>query len=82
MAALRDVLPQLQVLRDRRVLATLDVAAIHTLLGETDLAFECLDKAYRDRDSRLPFVKLDPRFDSLRADARFGDLLRRMNLNP
>ena len=82
MAALRDVLPQLQVLRDRRALATLDVAAIHTLLGETDLAFECMDKAYRDRDSRLPFVKLDPRFDSLRADARFDDLLRRMNLKP
>ena len=83
LAALREVLPHLQVLRDRRVLATADVAAIHTLLGETGLAFESLDKGYRDRDSRLPFVvKLDPRFDSLRADARFEGLLRRMNLHP
>ncbi len=81
MAALREVLPQLQGPRDRRLLTTADVAAIHALLGETDLAFESLDKAYRDRDSRLPFfVKLDPRFDSLRPDARFKELLRRMNL--
>ena len=64
-------------------MATADVAAIHTLLGETARACEALEKAYRDRESRLPFVlKLDPRFDSLRADERFERLLRRMNLDP
>jgi TolB-like protein/Tfp pilus assembly protein PilF len=80
MAALRGVLPHLEVLRDRRILSTIDVAAIHTFLGDTDLAFESLDKAYRDRNSRLPFVKLDPRFEALRPDARFEGLIRRMNL--
>jgi tetratricopeptide (TPR) repeat protein len=82
MAALREELPKLQVLRDRRTISAGDIAAIHTLLGETDLAFEWLEKAYRDRDSRLPWVKLDPRFDALRADARFEGLLRRMDLRP
>ncbi|MBP1776982.1 MAG: hypothetical protein H6Q86_2992, partial [candidate division NC10 bacterium] len=48
----------------------------------TDLAFEWLEKAYQDRESRLPWIKLDPRFDALRADARFEGLLRRMNLHP
>jgi hypothetical protein len=36
----------------------------------------------KERNSRLPWVALDPRFDSLRVDARFEDLLRRMNLHP
>jgi hypothetical protein len=55
---------------------------VYTLLGEPDLAFEWLDTAYRERNSRLPWVTLDPGFDSLRADARFVDLLRRLNLHP
>ena len=68
--------------RDRHILSQLDVAAVHTLLGEPDLAFESLDTAYRERNSRLPWVTLDPRLESLHADARFADLLRRMNLPP
>jgi tetratricopeptide (TPR) repeat protein len=82
MAALWEERPKLQGLRDRRVISAGDVAAIHTSLGETDLAFEWLEKAYQDRDSRLSLIKLDPRFDALRADARFEGLLRRMNLHP
>jgi hypothetical protein len=74
--------PKLQGLRDRRMLSAVDVAAIHTSGGETDLACEWLEKAYHDRDSRLPWIKLDPRFDALRADARFEGLLRRMHLHP
>jgi len=82
LAALREDLPKLQALRDRRFVSAGDVAAVHALLGETDLAFDWLEKAYRDRDSRLPWVKLDPRFDALHADTRFEGLLRRMNLHP
>ncbi len=38
MAAVRDELPKLQVLRDRRIVSAGDIAAIHTLLGEADLS--------------------------------------------
>jgi len=82
LAALREDLPKLQALRERRFVSAGDVAAVHALLGETDLAFEWLEKAYGERDSRLPWIKLDPRFDTLRADARFEALLRRVNLSP
>jgi tetratricopeptide (TPR) repeat protein len=81
-AALRAELPQLQQLRDRRMLSTSDVAAIQVRLGEFDLACASLEKAYEDRDSRLPWITLDPRFDPLRGDARFEGLLRRMNVHP
>jgi adenylate cyclase len=50
-------------------------------LGETDRAFELLEKAYQERSGLLVFLKVEPIFDSLRSDARFEDLLRRMGLS-
>ncbi len=57
------------------------IAAIHAGLGERDQALEWLQKSC---DEMSPFVsmflKVDPKFESLRSDPRFADLLRRMNL--
>jgi DNA-binding winged helix-turn-helix (wHTH) protein/tetratricopeptide (TPR) repeat protein len=50
-------------------------------LGKTERAFELLEKAYQDRSGLLVFLKVEPIFDSLRADPRFDDLLRRMGLH-
>jgi serine/threonine protein kinase/TolB-like protein/Tfp pilus assembly protein PilF len=64
-------------------LHTLDVAFIYIGLGQKDQAFEWLNKAYEARSPWLVFgLKIDPRYDSLRSDPRFGNLLRRMNLAP
>lgn len=51
-------------------------------LGETDAAFEWLEKAYAGRESWLDYVALDPRLDGLHGDHRFADLLRRLKLPP
>ncbi len=56
-----------------------DLALIHLGLDEKDQALELLEKAVDDRNGDLVFLKLDPRFDSLRSEPRFQDLLRRMN---
>ena len=55
-------------------------AAIHALLGERDQAFEWLDKAYQSRASALIYVKLVPPFETLHADPRFSNLVRRIGL--
>ena len=47
----------------------------HAALGEKDLAFEWLEKAYQERDGLLIFLKVDYIWDSLRDDPRFHDLL-------
>ena len=61
----------------------LSIAEVETALGHKDKAFEWLERAYRQRDSDLAeFFKMNPRFDSLRSDPRFQDLLRRMNFPP
>ena len=58
------------------------MAMIYTGLGEKDQAFAWLEKAYTDRVWRLPFLNVEPRFDSLRSDPRFADLVLRVGLEP
>jgi TolB-like protein/DNA-binding winged helix-turn-helix (wHTH) protein/Flp pilus assembly protein TadD len=57
-----------------------DLAAVFTGLGEKDKAFSYLNQAYRDRDSRLPFLAIDRWFDPLHSDPRFVDLCHRLGL--
>ena len=54
------------------------LATFYAELGEKDKAFAILNKQYEDH-GYLDTIKVEPRFDSLRDDPRFADLLRRMN---
>jgi DNA-binding SARP family transcriptional activator len=47
-------------------------------LGEMDKAFEWLERAYDERAEWMIYLSVDPRFDPLRADGRFINLLRRI----
>ena len=58
-----------------------EIASLYAGLGETDRAFEWLEKAFEDRSTMLVYFRMDPRISSLRSDARFRDLLRRMNFS-
>jgi TolB-like protein/protein involved in temperature-dependent protein secretion len=60
--------------------ADLDTAAIYARLGDKDSAFALLDRAYDQRNMWLMNMKVDPRFDNLRSDARFQRLLDRIGL--
>jgi len=56
------------------------IAPIFLGLGEKDKAFEWLEKDFQARDGKLPEIRWQLQFDSLRDDARYKDLLKRMNL--
>ena len=58
------------------------IAALAARLGDKEQAFAWLEKAFEGRDEGLTRLKLDPRYESLRADPRYADLLRRINLGP
>jgi TolB-like protein/Tfp pilus assembly protein PilF len=47
-----------------------------------DDAFDALDVACLDRDPMLTHLAVEPRFDQIREDPRFGALLTRMRLSP
>ncbi len=74
------VLCQLQELSKQAYVSAYDIAVLHTLLGDKDQAFAWLQQAYESRESWLAICASDPRFDALRSDPRFHDLLRRMDL--
>jgi len=57
-----------------------ELASLYARLGDLDSAFAWLEKCYADRSARLTHLKVDARYDSLRADPRFADLLRRVGL--
>ena len=59
----------------------LSMALAHAGLGETDRAFEWLEKSYVERDVWLRGVGWNPMFAGLREDPRLNDLLRRMGLD-
>ena len=58
----------------------MDIAAAYAALDRRDEAFQWLSKAYENRSSFLPYLKVDRAYDTLRADPRFMELLKHMNL--
>jgi adenylate cyclase len=57
-----------------------ELASFCARAGEVDRALAWLEKSYAGRSGRLTHLKVDARYDNLRADARFADLLRRVGL--
>jgi len=56
-------------------------AVIYAALGEIDMAFEALEKAYQEHSINLvDYVYVDPFFDSIRPDPRFKSLMKKLNL--
>jgi TolB-like protein/DNA-binding winged helix-turn-helix (wHTH) protein/Flp pilus assembly protein TadD len=55
-------------------------AALAAHLGEKDVAFQFLGRAFDERSFWMPFLNVDPLFDNLRAESRFRDLRGRVGL--
>ena len=55
-------------------------AEIAAVLGEKDLAFKLLERAYQERQG-IKLLKVDPRLDNIRSDPRYSDLLKRVGLS-
>ena len=64
-----------------RSLFALSLLAINQpVTAQTPDAASSANAAYQQKDWAIVQIKVDPIFDSLRSDARFSDLLKRMNL--
>jgi len=79
----RELLAELKELSKRNYVLPLEMAVTYAALGEKEHAFDLLEKACEERSFRLTVaIKIDPRWDPLRSDPRFHDLLRRIGLSP
>jgi len=65
----------------REYVTALGFVEIYAQLGEKDRAFELLEKAFEQNESVVS-LKEDPRWDLLRDDPRFPDMVRRSGLEP
>jgi eukaryotic-like serine/threonine-protein kinase len=83
-AEAEQMLGRLQALSSERYVSAMTSARVYAGLGQTDQAFEWLEKAQADHSiSAQTFgIKVDPTFDPLRSDPRFAELLRSINLQP
>jgi len=57
-----------------------NLAELHAVRGENDLAFASLEQAYSRHDSDIVTLKMDLFLEKLRSDPRFNALLRKLKL--
>jgi len=72
------LLKELIEISRQRYVCPYELATAYVGLGKRDEAFQMLEKAYQARSTCMIYLKTDPRFDPLRSDPRFQDLLRRV----
>jgi hypothetical protein len=53
----------------------------HFGVGNNDATMRWLEKAYAQHSNAMTALKVDPAYNSLRSDARFQELLRRVELD-
>jgi len=75
-----DVLGRLEAFAVQRYVSPMEFAWIHFALEQTDQGFRWLTKASEDRAFELIHLKVDPRFDPLRDDSRFGAIMKKVGL--
>ena len=74
------ILHELERLAEDRYVSPFEFALIHFALGQHSSGFDWLARACQDRSFDLIVIKVDPRFDTVRPDARFAATVKRMGL--
>lgn len=78
----RAVLARMDSLSPTEYVTPYAVALIHAALGDRDSAFLWLDRSVAERAHWLVWLNRDLRWQPLRADPRFSELVRRVGLPP
>ncbi len=79
-AEARAELEGLLRLSKERHVSPYNIAMICNGLGERDEALAWLERGYREREMRMVFLKVEQKWNNLRADPRFQDLVRKVGL--
>jgi len=75
----RKILTQLVQAREKRYVSAPLIAAVCTAFGDNEEAFRWLERAYDEHSGVLQWIAFLPEFRALHSDARFPQLLRRIN---
>ena len=75
-----EILSELEKRSGREYVPALNLAQVYAGLSDTEQAVAWLEKACNERSVWMAFLKVDLKFDPLRSDARFQQILRRVGL--
>jgi TolB-like protein len=76
----QKMLAELLTLADRKYVPPSNIALIYAGLRQDDRMLEWLERGLQDRDVRMTFLR-DPKWDRLRKNARFQEILRVVGLD-
>jgi tetratricopeptide (TPR) repeat protein len=76
------ILKDLEAKYERHEVLGQDLAAVYAGLGDKDQAFAWIEKDFQAHSGLLARTRWQLPFESLRSDARYADLRRRMGLQP
>ena len=74
----REMLSKLNTLSEVKYVTPYGTALLYAGLGDKIQTFNWLDKAVQGRSHWLVWMRLDPRWDDVRADPRFKEVVRRV----
>src|SRR5262249_35155987 len=77
-SAAEQVIQHLNERSAREYVSPYVLATIYVALGDKDRTMECLEKAVPEQSSYLAFIRVEPKFDSMRSDPRFIDFIGRI----
>jgi serine/threonine-protein kinase len=81
-ARARAILDTLLRNRSHEFVSAVDLATVYTGLGQRDSAVVWFERGVDEHSDWMQFLKVDPRFDPLRNDARFQAVEKRVGLLP
>jgi tetratricopeptide (TPR) repeat protein len=79
LAEARAALDELLKSANERYVPPYNLALVYSALGDRAEALDYLEKGFAEKDVRMVFLKVEPRWHDLRAEPRFIELMRRMN---
>ena len=74
----REVLADFIELSKRQYVCAYEVATSHAALGDNDEALEWFEKGIEDRADCMPYARTDPKWDYIRDEPRFQELLQQI----
>jgi TolB-like protein/Tfp pilus assembly protein PilF len=77
----KKILNELNELSKQEYVSSYEVATIYVALGDSEQAFQFLEKAYAEHSFHLIRLNVSPYLKPIRSDPRFQDLVRRLSLS-